>query len=336
MHFVWLHFPLLAGFLLLADHAQAAEVLSDNAAWGFPDFLVFRNATSKGWNFGNTAANAPTVTLLGVTMKGNSGGSDAASGLTFTTAPLTYSISSFAWTGTTEQPARDSLSRGGLHGGETGFFVLNLAAIRGGTYVIDILALDAAAPTGRSMDVSLDNVLVKENWTVTRGHPFNRVLRLRTVADADGIDLRFSRGDIPDTDHNPAISAVAVTRQLEAVEIWRQTHFSTVEDSGAAANHADPDRDGLENLVEFAFDLNPNIPDAALLPQWRREDDDYLLSFSRPPGVSGISYVVEQNESLASGDWVAIPNVNAEPKFFFGLPAITTTRRFLRLRVTIP
>lgn len=199
--------------LLGIGAAGGAEILGDTAAFGFADFLTYRNVTSKGWNFGNSAANAPTVTLLGATMKGNLGVSDASSGLSFTTAPLTYAISGFAWSGAPEQAARDALSKGGLHGG-AGFYTMKLAATPGSTYVIDILALDAFAAGGRSMDVLLDGVLVKDNWFVAVGSPYNRVLRLRTVADADGIDLRLDRGGIAGTDQNPAISAVALTQEL--------------------------------------------------------------------------------------------------------------------------
>ena len=209
---------LLPAALLLALPLRAADILSDTAVFGFPDFLTYRNATSRGWNFGNTAANAPTVMLLGVTMKGNTGVADPSSGLSFTTAPLTYAISGFAWTGAPEQTARDALSKGGLHGG-SGFFAMKLSATPGTACVLDILALDASAPAGRSMDVIVDGVTVKDDWRITVGNPYNRVIRIRTVADADGIDLRMGRGGIAGTDVNPAISAVALTEELASLPV---------------------------------------------------------------------------------------------------------------------
>jgi uncharacterized membrane protein len=38
---------------------------------------------------------------------------------------------------------------------------------------------------------------------------------------------------------------------------WRQIHFGTTANTGAAANLADPEQDGRTNLEEFAFGLNP-------------------------------------------------------------------------------
>ena len=193
--------------------AVAVETLSESGVFGFTtDFLSYRNATSKGWNFGNTAGNAPTVTLLGVTLTGNLGANDGSTGINFPVAPLTYAIAGFGWTGAPEQAARDNLSKGGLHGG-SGSFALKLSAAVGRVYVVDILALDNTGATGRNFDVRVDGVLARDNWFIPDGSPFNRVLRLRTVADADGIDIAFERGSLAG-DGNPAISALALTEDL--------------------------------------------------------------------------------------------------------------------------
>lgn len=60
------------------------------------------------------------------------------------------------------------------------------------------------------------------------------------------------------------IFTVSVSRTLTAhfiavspIESWRNTYFGTYANFESAANIADPDRDGLSNLVEYAFGLNP-------------------------------------------------------------------------------
>lgn len=205
-------FSVTVAALAMCLSASAADLISDTAMWAFGDLLLDRNATSKGWNFGNTAANAPTVTLLGVTFIGNTGASDATTGLTYTTSPLTYAIAGFVWTGAPEQAARDSLSRGGLHGG-TGNFAMRFATTPGKTYILEIVALDASAASGRSMDIIVDNVTVLDDWFIPVGSPYNRLARIRVVADADGLDLRMGRGGRAGTDQNPAISAIALTEE---------------------------------------------------------------------------------------------------------------------------
>lgn len=208
---------LIAPLVLLAAAASApaATVLTNNATWAFGDLLLYRNATSKGWNFGNTAANAPATMLLGVPFASNLGVNDAATGLTFTTAPSTYAIGGFAWGGAPEQAARDNLSKGGLHGG-AGNYAMKFATTPGKTYVLEIVALDAFAAGGRSMDIVIDNVTVIDEWFLPVGAPYNKLARIEVVADADGVDLRMARGSTAGTDQNPAISAVALTEVLNA------------------------------------------------------------------------------------------------------------------------
>jgi alpha-tubulin suppressor-like RCC1 family protein len=123
---------------------------------------------------------------------------------------------------------------------------------------------------------------------------------------------------------------------VTAIENWRRTHFGGELSAGPAADNADPDKDGLENLAEFAFALNPNAPDAAALPAWQLSDDDYFLTFTRPPNVSGITYIAEQSTTLAPGSWTAIPNASTPPQYTYYVTAAAGMRRYLRLRVSAP
>ncbi len=119
------------------------------------------------------------------------------------------------------------------------------------------------------------------------------------------------------------------------LQFWRHAHFGTAANAGPAADHADPDKDGLENLVEFAFSLDPNTPDAAALPQWQLEDDDYSLTFTRPAGVDGITYIAEYSTSMAPGSWISAVNISMPPAYQFYAPAIAQ-RQYVRVRVTSP
>jgi hypothetical protein len=123
---------------------------------------------------------------------------------------------------------------------------------------------------------------------------------------------------------------------ISPLQLWRFTHFETYENTGVAADNADPDNDGLENLVEYAFELDPGIPDAAFLPQWQRDDDDVVLTFTRPTNVTGLGYIAEESLTMAPGTWTAIPNLGSPPLYLYAVPAGGPVRRFLRLRVTSP
>ncbi|MGJ8653406.1 MAG: LamG-like jellyroll fold domain-containing protein [Opitutaceae bacterium] len=49
------------------------------------------------------------------------------------------------------------------------------------------------------------------------------------------------------------------------LENWRLTHFSSYDNAGNAADLADPDMDGLVNLLEYAFGTDPNVSDAGTM-----------------------------------------------------------------------
>lgn len=119
------------------------------------------------------------------------------------------------------------------------------------------------------------------------------------------------------------------------LQAWRYSHFATLEETGAAANSADPDRDGLENLVEFAFHLNPNTPDAAALPRWERDDDYFVMSVTTPPVATGISYIPEYSTSMSPGSWQPGITAGTAPDYVFAVPA-TAPRLYLRVRITAP
>ncbi len=131
-----------------------------------------------------------------------------------------------------------------------------------------------------------------------------------------------------------AFNGLAITT-ISPLQLWRQANFGTPYATGNAADNADPEKDGLENLVEFAFGLKPNVPDAAALPQWVLADEDYSLAFTRPANVSGVTYVAEYSPSLAPGSWTAATNFGTAQNYNF-LVLASTQRLYLRVRVTMP
>jgi uncharacterized delta-60 repeat protein len=118
------------------------------------------------------------------------------------------------------------------------------------------------------------------------------------------------------------------------IEIWRHTHFGTIANSGSAALDADPDLDGMDNLLEFAFGLDPNTPDAAELPAWEQNDDDFVLTFTSPPDAGNTTYIAEYSSSLEPESWTPIPNTSSPPHYKFYAPVRAGRRLYLRSRIT--
>ena len=135
------------------------------------------------------------------------------------------------------------------------------------------------------------------------------------------------------------VSATPVA-PLTPRENWRVTHFGGAAATGDAADTADPDADGLANLLEYALGGDPLQPDGGLLPSLALSADHLALSFTRIADPA-LVYTVQAAADPAStwsevwsstaADNTAGPVTVVDPAAFSGNP-----RRFLRLRVTAP
>jgi hypothetical protein len=135
--------------------------------------------------------------------------------------------------------------------------------------------------------------------------------------------------------HNLAVVATPAP-DLTAMDAWRIRNFGIAATTDDAADFADCDHDGIVNLVEYAFGLDPNKNSAGKLPQARRIGDRIVLEFSRPQGVSGIGYGAEWSPNLQPGSWQEVPDSGSGDAHVFSIPVDAAPSMFLRLRVRVP
>lgn len=123
--------------------------------------------------------------------------------------------------------------------------------------------------------------------------------------------------------------------------IWRQDQFGGFASTGSAADQADPDGDGIVNLLERAFGLDPNQPNSSSdLPVLARDEAFLSLSYTRSLAATDLVY-----QALRSGDlatWTGA-GVTDEPVSSNGsterrvakvpLSVLDPARAFLRLKV---
>ena len=124
---------------------------------------------------------------------------------------------------------------------------------------------------------------------------------------------------------------------LTLLEQWRLQYFGTISNTGNAADMFDFDQDGLVNLVEWGFGLNPTLAASLQLPQGVVSGSSFVISFTQPAGVSGITYGAEWSTTLSnnSADWTAITDSNpSTPGYTFSVPIGGNTSLFVRLKVT--
>lgn len=116
-------------------------------------------------------------------------------------------------------------------------------------------------------------------------------------------------------------------------EDWRMSRFSTSQNSGTAADDADPDCDGLSNLIEYAFGLDPEKADADQLPKGTPSSDTIVHKFTSPSGTDDVVYGVEWSDTLAPGSWTAVQDTGTGNEHVFTVPALAA-KRFIRWTIT--
>jgi hypothetical protein len=99
------------------------------------------------------------------------------------------------------------------------------------------------------------------------------------------------------------IAAETSIVSLTPRQAWRRAAFGTSAATGVAADDADPDGDGLQNLLEYALGRDPVAADAGGATSLARSGADaWAFSFLRARG--DVTYVVEQSVNLV--DWTVV------------------------------
>jgi hypothetical protein len=96
------------------------------------------------------------------------------------------------------------------------------------------------------------------------------------------------------------------------------------------------ERDGIPNLLEFAFDLHPKQSSAGVLPQPQVIGNHLVISFIQAERISGITYGVESSPTLLPGSWLDVTDTGVAPQHIFSVPIGTKPSLFLRLKVSSP
>lgn len=130
-----------------------------------------------------------------------------------------------------------------------------------------------------------------------------------------------------------------------AAEWWRLVHFRTTALEGEAAWGADPDGDGVPNLLEYALGGDPHQPHTAprAQPGWIEIGDEtyWTVRIDRNPDADDIVFLIETSIDL--NDWLYgsahIVVLEDEPEYIRvrgTAPLSSDTLRFIRYGVVTP
>ena len=128
---------------------------------------------------------------------------------------------------------------------------------------------------------------------------------------------------------------------LTESDVWRQTHFGSPFNAGIGADGADPDHDGIVNLIEFATQLDPNAtsPPVGMLVRVGG-NLQYSYTCNKAAVNDGVTFVPEWTDNLVNGAWTTngvtttvVDHVTTET-VTATLPLGPNGRRFVRLRIS--
>ncbi len=187
-------------------------------------------------------------------------------------------------------------------------YIYPLAA-GGGTLSLTI-ALPPVAPAGLTATGGNTASPGASHYTVKRGTPGGD--NHETIATVFG--PAFNDTTTPGDLHSYLVTAwnaagesepspEAVAGLITHINVWRYIHFGTTDDSGEAADTADPDKDGINNLLDYALGYDPNSPNAGDSPQLTKPTDRLTLTFTRNAHALDVVTSVWVADDPNSGNW---------------------------------
>jgi ELWxxDGT repeat protein len=117
-------------------------------------------------------------------------------------------------------------------------------------------------------------------------------------------------------------------------DTWRSAVFGAEASSQISADDQDPDGDGISNLIEYAFGLDPNKADSAGLPKPLTSGQEMVFEFTRPEGQEDMIYGVEWSPNMAPGSWASVPDTGSGFHHRFVVDTRQKPRVFTRWKVT--
>jgi len=217
-------------------------------------------------------------------------------------------------------------------------------------------ALSATAqPDSEIVLTWTDNSTDEDNFELERstlsGSAFSTIATLvgGTISHTDTAPLEnttyYYRVKATNAIGDSLYSNVASATTFSKLMNWRQDNFASSDDTGDSANTADPDKDGVNNITEYALGKDPNSAagtnGGSALPKASIVNDggiDYLqITVTRVANKTDLNYIIQVSGDLLPG-WTETNNILEDTATTLrvrdNIAVSGNNRRFIRLKIT--
>jgi hypothetical protein len=120
-------------------------------------------------------------------------------------------------------------------------------------------------------------------------------------------------------------SNAVLTILEDAYTLWKFSHFGDNADNpDIAGDNADPDHDGIPNILEYAFGSDPNSPDTNPPLSGIIVSNRFQLQFNRNTSATDLTYTAQVTPAL-DGDWSNLMTYFANGGWITNTPGSTVT-----------
>ncbi|WP_367871707.1 hypothetical protein [Luteolibacter sp. Populi] len=193
-------------------------------------------------------------------------------------------------------------------------------------------AAAASTPTYRWQRRASENAA----WTDLSNNPvFSGVTTATLSLNAPGYEYNGSRFRAVATCSGAEAFSLGAALDLRFIpDAWLTTYFNATEKADAAISGdlADPDWDGLVNLLEYAFDFDPEKDSSAVAPKAERVGANVRLIFP-VPHASTMNYTVQKSTDLVTWSTSGVTLSTAAGKTTATVPISAAPNAYLRILV---
>lgn len=197
--------------------------------------------------------------------------------------------------------------------------------------------------TAKSYDISV----LPPGLTYTFGSPVSSITGTPTTGGSFAIQIvgweeRNQRGKhTPTYTFNLTINQPATPLEIWTESFWTGSDLSSPDISGP---NADPDYDGIENLLEFIFNLDPTKKESFPGTFGTDPSDEAFLSYTLPfNSDAGEMIKFQESSTLKSSEWTDIDPTTSDAEITTSdsvislkIPKASAARKMIRVVARIP